>query len=201
MAEQLQQVDSQAEADGALIVLVGPSGSGKDSVLDYARAHFADCPDVAFIRRAITRPKDHCEDHQALSLDEFVAMKKERQFALSWGAHELQYGVPRSFIDDLKDHPSRVAVVNGSRKKLDEFRALLPRVDIVCLSVKSEELARRLSLRGRENTKQIQARLERNAEIEAELGADTSLHHLDNSGPIKIAGERFVEIISRLRAG
>lgn len=201
MAEQLQQIDSAAEADGALIVLVGPSGSGKDSLLDYARAHFADCPDVAFIRRAITRPKDHCEDHQALSLDEFITMEKEGQLALSWGAHELQYGVPKSFVDDLKGHPSRVAIVNGSRKKLEEFRELLPRVEIVCLSVKPEELARRLSLRGRENAKQIQSRLKRNAEIEAELGADASLHHLDNSGPLKMAGERFVEIIGRLRAG
>jgi ribose 1,5-bisphosphokinase len=38
-----------------LIVLVGPSGAGKNSLMAYAREQFDADPTVLFVRRAITR--------------------------------------------------------------------------------------------------------------------------------------------------
>ena len=40
---------------GTLIVLVGPSGAGKNSLMAYAREQFDADPTVLFVRRAITR--------------------------------------------------------------------------------------------------------------------------------------------------
>lgn len=42
---------------GTLVVVVGPSGVGKDSLMDIARRHFSGRDDVRFVRRTITRPQ------------------------------------------------------------------------------------------------------------------------------------------------
>ena len=74
-----------------LVLVVGPSGAGKDSLLNAARAAFADDPRIHFVRRVITRPADPGgEDHEPVNEAGFAA----RSFALSWSAHGLSDGIP-----------------------------------------------------------------------------------------------------------
>ena len=63
-------------AKGCLIAIVGPSGSGKDSLLAAVREHYADNQDVKVVQRVITRPSDagH-EPHQYLSNEDFIAAR------------------------------------------------------------------------------------------------------------------------------
>ena len=102
-----------APAPGPLIVVLGPSGSGKDTLMSYARNEFADRADVLFVRRAITRPADAgSEDHIAMTEAEFDAAIDDGRFALTWTANGLRYGLPRSIETHLAG--GRLAVVNGS---------------------------------------------------------------------------------------
>jgi ribose 1,5-bisphosphokinase len=54
---------------GILVAVVGASGVGKDTIMRLAHESLRDEPRVHFVRRAITRPPEPSEDHEALDAD------------------------------------------------------------------------------------------------------------------------------------
>ena len=57
---------------GVMIVVVGPSGAGKDSIMNFAASRFRERDDVHFVRRVITRDSDAGgENHDAVSDEAF----------------------------------------------------------------------------------------------------------------------------------
>ena len=67
---------------GRLILVVGPSGSGKDTLLPAARRHFGPDRFIDFPMRTITRPVDAGgETHRAVDIAEFEGMVKTVAFA------------------------------------------------------------------------------------------------------------------------
>ncbi|OCW57836.1 phosphonate metabolism protein/1,5-bisphosphokinase (PRPP-forming) PhnN [Hoeflea olei] len=191
MANALDRQPAAAPVPGRLIVVLGPSGSGKDTLIGLARAALADRPEVMFVRRAITRPAEAGgEDHLALSDAEFDACIDEGRFALTWAANGLRYGLPR----DLEAHlaQGRVAVVNGSRGAWRVIRDVFPGALAVGISIEPGILAHRLAARGRESATEIAARLVRASALTDEVEADLVI---DNSGPAEIAGDRLVAYI------
>src|SRR6516165_1390213 len=98
-----------------LVLVVGPSGAGKDTLIEAARLALADDPRFRFVRRVITRPADAGgEAHEAVSEAEFAA----RDFTLQWQAHGLRYGIPAAVIDDVG--LEQVVVANVSRTVVAE---------------------------------------------------------------------------------
>ena len=145
---------------GTLILVVGPSGSGKDTLIGGAARTLAGDGDFVFPRRIVTRPVEAGgEPHIAQTPEDFEAAEKAGAFALSWRAHSLAYGIPGAIRGDLR--AGRHVVVNVSRGVLDTARARFDRVRIVAVTVAPEELARRLAARGREDADDIARRLER----------------------------------------
>lgn len=187
------------EADyrrGTLVLLVGPSGSGKDSLLAYARAKLRDDPAILFVRRCITRKDgDPNEDHESMGIEEFQRAEQQGRFVISWGAHGLYYGLPATLLDHLAN--GGVAIANGSRKSIPLLKEQFPRLRVVNLTVAPDILAKRLAQRGRESADEIKRRLARTAELSNDplFGEETT--HLDNSGPLDIAGDAFVALIKR----
>lgn len=143
-----------------LIVVVGPSGAGKDSVL---RGWLATLPpDQAPLRarRVITRPAhDVNEDHEAMTEPAFEQLRAEGGFAFDWRAHGLRYGIRWGALAPLRD--GRWVVMNGSREHLPQLLSQAPQAHVIEVTASPQVLAARLAARGREQGPALQERLQR----------------------------------------
>ena len=176
---------------GSLVLIVGPSGAGKDTLLGYARERLQGSQHVLFPRRIITRPAEPAvEDHDTVDEAEFGAMLAEGRFALHWSAHGLHYGIPCTIDQGIGQ--GRVVVINVSRRIVAAAQARYAKVLSVEVTAPAALLAQRLGQRGRENAAAIEHRLARTAENFA--GADCV--QLINDGPVARAGERLLAIIA-----
>lgn len=183
---------------GRLIYLIGPSGSGKDSLLEAARDALAH-NGCRIVRRVITRSAEAVgEAAQAVSVEQFAAMQAQGEFAMSWQANGLHYGIPKA-IDDWLAQGLDV-LVNGSRGYLQEAQQRYPQLLAVLLKVDDQVLRQRLLARGRETQDEIEARLARNARFTVELLAEhPGLVVLDNSGDLQQTVSRLLHHVANAR--
>ena len=180
---------------GAMVVVVGPSGAGKDSLIVFARDRLAGDPRFHFVRRVVTRPADAGgEDHAFVPPERFEEMAQAGAFALDWRAHGLAYGIPAEV--DAVVAAGGVAVANLSRRAVAAARTRYPRVVVVEVTAPLPVLAERLAGRGRESAEAVAARLARS--ITEPL--DDAVR-IDNAGPLEVAGERFVALLAAVAAG
>ena len=168
---------------GRLIFLVGPSGSGKDSLIDAARERLA-AAGVEIARRVITRSAEaKGEAAHGVTPDQFETLRVQGAFAMHWHANGLDYGIPRQVDDWLAE--GRAVLVNGSRAYLAEARQRYPGLLAVLVQVRPQVLRQRLVARGRETAEEVEQRLARSARLQAL--PDPSVHLLDNSTTLEAA--------------
>lgn len=145
---------------GRLVLVVGPSGAGKDSLLREAARRLAADRHIVFPRRVITREsRDDAETHDSMAVDEFLEARDAGRFALSWQAHGLHYGIPSSLHDELA--AGRTAAVNVSRAIIADTASHFPALAILHVTAPVAVIAERLARRGREAADDLAARLAR----------------------------------------
>lgn len=149
---------------GTLLLVVGPSGAGKDTLIDIARTRFADDGRVLFARRLVTRPAGAGEAHGTLDEAAFEAQRAAGRFPLFWRAHGLSYALGPEVAEVIA--AGGVAVANGSRATLPEARRRFARVRVVHVTAPVEVRAARLAARGRESAGDIAERLARAPEVD-----------------------------------
>ncbi len=150
---------------GRLILVVGPSGAGKDTLLGLAKAACAEDGNIVFPRRAVTREATSSEDNAQLSPDDFRETLARGDFAMHWEAHGHAYGLPRAIDDDIL--AGRLVVVNASRTVIDAARRAYANVTVIAITAPPEVLAERLKMRSRSSDGKVEDRLSRTVDTTA----------------------------------
>ncbi len=161
---------------GTFIAVVGPSGAGKDTLIDAALARR---PDLIRARRIISRPEaPETEDFQSVTEHKFRALEASGGFALHWQAHGLFYGISTSVHQSLQQGSSVIA--NLSRSVLGEMMVRFSKSRVVNVTATPDVLATRLAARGRETETDIAARLARSTDA-----VPSTALVIDNSGSLE----------------
>ncbi len=179
---------------GPLVLVVGPSGAGKDTIMAGARAVLGQDPRYLFARRIITRPAEAGgEDYLSVSPEAFDWVEAQKGFALSWRAHGLAYGIPASIRDHLD--AGGIVVANASRAIIPEARRRFSRLAIILVTASPAVLARRLAARGRESEADIAERLRRGDALAVE-GSD--VYVIRNETSVEAAVQQMLDVLGCL---
>lgn len=175
---------------GALVAVVGPSGAGKDTLIDLARRGCSADPDIVFARRVVTRAASAAEDHDSVSAADFDAGVECGAFAFWWEAHGLKYGVPATVDDDIRR--GRTVVCNVSRAVIGELRTRYARVTVVLVTAPREVLLERLGARGRTSDGDLTGRADRTAPAAGTLDPTVVI---ENVGDPAHGGARLMAVL------
>ncbi len=182
---------------GTLILVVGPSGAGKDTLIDGARAALAGDPRFVFARREITRPAGSAgEAHAPVDLAAFAARRAAGGYLLAWEAHGLGYGLPAGLGEALA--AGRHVVANVSRAVVADAAERLPPVAVIAVTAPAELLAARLASRAREGAVALAGRLARQG---APLPAGVIARTIANDGSVAEGIARFRAAIEAAAEG
>jgi ribose 1,5-bisphosphokinase len=157
---------------GRLILVVGPSGAGKDTLLNLARASCADDPGIVFARRVVTREASTFENNEQVGVEDFREAQAKGAYAMHWEAHGHCYGLPRAIDDDIR--AGRTVIANVSRTVTGAMRNAYEQVVVVSITAPPHVLAERLAMRSRSSDGQLEHRLGRKVD-EASAAPDFTI--------------------------
>jgi phosphonate metabolism protein PhnN/1,5-bisphosphokinase (PRPP-forming) len=178
---------------GTLFLMVGPSGAGKDSLIQAAAETLAGNRSYVIARRAITRPADSArEDHEPLSIDEFRRRLERDDFMLSWTVYDTHYGIPRSY-DELLATGTHV-IANVSRTVVGPAVTDFAPARVIQVTAPREVLEARL--RARADPATVAARLAR----AVMLPEGIPVTHLLNVGDLSAGAARLVHLLTAAAA-
>jgi phosphonate metabolism protein PhnN/1,5-bisphosphokinase (PRPP-forming) len=181
---------------GTLVLVVGPSGAGKDSLIAGARDELAGNPGYVFPRRIVTRQAVAAlEDHDSISREAFERERAAGRYALTWEAHGLCYALPHSIEGDMA--AGRTVVCNVSRRIIADAREKYPHCAVILITAGIALRAQRLAGRGRETEYEIAARLAREG---APVPAGVNPVSVDNSGTLSAGIAAFVAALGEIAA-
>jgi ribose 1,5-bisphosphokinase len=175
---------------GRLILVVGPSGAGKDTLIAGVRAASAENLTVVFPRRVITRPPTEDEDCDSVTEEMFRYAVASGGFALWWEAHGLCYALPRSIDADIRQ--GKTVVCNVSRTIVGFARRRYCYVTVVLVTAPKHVLVERLAVRGRASDGSIQERIARSTGVGQDIEADIVIR---NVGRPQVGIRRLLNVV------
>lgn len=177
-----------------LVLIVGPSGVGKDTLLSAARDAFAQDNRFRFVRRVITQPPGIVgEDYDTMTLQEFELARESGAFAFTWRANGLHYGVPADISLDLAQ--GKIVVCILSRALVADAASRFP-VRLIEIRAPADLIARRLAARGRNDAVDIARRLARQIELPVPVEREI----VTNDGTVAEGVRRLTAALNRAAA-
>lgn len=167
-----------------LILIVGPSGVGKDTLLSNIQNKI----EANFVTRYITRLPDKNESNFYLDNEAYEILHDNEFFISTWKAHKNSYAIPKNQIK------SGLNIISISRGVIGDFEKEFDNVITIEITLSKEVLYKRLKGRGRENEDEIQKRLDRSYKtVEAK-----NLVQFSNDKTIEKSISSFIELLENL---
>jgi len=174
---------------GRFVLVVGPSGGGKDTLIALAKMACRADRTIVFPRRIVTRDASAAEDHDCLDDAAFDRAATDGGFAFWWQAHGLKYAVPGSVADDIR--AGRTVICNVSRAIVADVRARYAVVDVVLVTAPADILVARLAGRSRGSDGPLEQRIKRN-DAYAGFRAD---YTINNVGAPRTAARQLLAVL------
>ena len=190
--DRLQQ--ATLPASGRLFFFVGPSGAGKDTLLQWVQTRIPERAGLVFAQRTITRPQQPGDLHEAVDHNTFWRLAAAGQFAMTWEVNGVCYGVRRSIEAALK--AGRDVVINGSREYVPQLQRRFPQAQVIWLDADEALLRDRITARGRESGPALLRRISRAAEFVPPEDSSQVIR-IDNSGQLEVAGHQILNLLAK----
>ena len=176
---------------GTLFLIVGNSGSGKDSIISGVISKYpSNLKQLYAPKRYITRPPSKFEENISITPENFREMEMNGNFALKWNIYELNYGIPIEIENFLKKgHP---VIINVSRTIVKQAREKYKNIRVIFISVPFEITLQRIKNRKRESKDLLKERIERARKNQKFAEADFAI---DNSGNLADAINKLLDYI------
>ncbi len=170
---------------GKIVLICGPSGVGKDSLISAAKNYFKENKFMNFVTRYITRMPDSFEQNYYVCREGFNTLKQSGFFLIWWESFGYLYGIPKYKI---KDHC--VNFLSVSRTVIKFFEENFKDVYTIFITADFNSVYKRLKKRNREDKDMIKKRLER---FHLEFEAKNKIV-FKNQGPFDVVKENFISL-------
>jgi ribose 1,5-bisphosphokinase len=179
--------------NGQLFLIVGNSGSGKDSLLKQVLYLWpASAKPLRIPQRYITRPPHDSEPYISITPEEFFDLKRRGKFCLTWQVYDINYGIPADILDWMRQ--GQHVIVNVSRDIINRARKNMPALKVIFVKVPLDITLQRLRSRCREpeTDPAFQQRLQRAKDNQILKDADFTV---DNSGSLETAAGTLLQYL------
>ena len=184
----------QAVKRGTLLVLSGPSGTGKGTVCGVVRDHLGDAVRYS-ISATIRKPRtgeEHGREYFFFSKEEFEALRDQNGF-LEWAqVYDNYYGTPRAFVEEVLASGKDCILEIDPQGALQVREATDEAVLVFIAPPSLEELRNRLTGRGTESAQEVEKRL---SCAESELGYRDKYDYIIINDDVETAAAKMEAIL------
>ncbi|MCD6268611.1 MAG: phosphonate metabolism protein/1,5-bisphosphokinase (PRPP-forming) PhnN [Deltaproteobacteria bacterium] len=179
--------------NGRIYYLMGASGAGKDSLIQYLKENLSNHGSYHFTRRYVTRLKSG-KDDISVNQERFSQLLNAGQLVLHWQRYGIRYGIGKEIEQSLVD--GKKVIINGSRDHYLKAKASYPDLTGILIKAENQNLEQRLHLRKRESDMDISARMAEADNFQLLETKGSGIIIINNNKALTIAGNQLLEILS-----
>lgn len=187
------------QSDKKVVVIAGPSGSGKDSVIQGVLKKFPQCVRLTTATTREPRPgEEHEKDYYFIPKEEFIARIADGSIPEHWHAVDTDryYG---TYLPDLEKKlaAGKVVITQQQIEAVRFFKSMFNALTIAIEPGSIEELRGRITNRHAMDEHEVNERLQK-AQIElAENKSECAYAVINANGKLDVAVQCVVDILQK----